>query len=292
MATTKMRHSKYKNTGILYELLIRQVTADVIDGTNNSKSVDIIKMFFVPEHSELKKELLLYRAIIEEDISGNTDKISYFLDRVTEVRKNLDSKRLHKERYNLIKEIKNRYNITEFFKSRLTNYRIYAAIYKLFEGIDNAKCSPTDLTEARYSLIEYLSRNNGKNITDSERIIEDYKKQDKDVRLLSYKLLIDKYNTKYGSLNDHQRNLLNKYINNISNTNSLKEYMMNEVDRLKKSLQSLLDGVNEKIIRIKVTEAIKHLPDVVKGSTVKDDQVVSLLKFYELKGELESALRY
>ena len=62
---------------------------------------------------------------------------------------------------------------------------------------------------------------------------KEYEKQDKDMRLLSYKILVEKFNKKYGNLTTPQRNLLKHFINNISNTNSLREYIESEVTKLK-----------------------------------------------------------
>ena len=70
------KHSKIKNTGILFELLTRQITADVLND-KKSQSVAIIKRFF-NEKTELGKELQLYRILSEKHYSTEDRALQLF----------------------------------------------------------------------------------------------------------------------------------------------------------------------------------------------------------------------
>ena len=106
--------------------------------------------------------------------------------------------------------------------------------------------------------------------------------------MLSYQLLVDKFNSKYKSLNENQKNLLKQYINNVSNTNSLKEFIDLEVVKIKRALTKLLPKVNDKITKIKLSEAIDYTDKATKGKIVKDKHVVALMRYYELIKEIKN----
>ena len=106
-------------------------------------------------------------------------------------------------------------------------------------------------------------------------MLESYQTQDTDVRLLTYQLLVDKFNKKYSNLNESQKNLLREYINTLSNTNSLREFIDSEVTKVKSILKSHLKQVDDKITKIKLSEAIKHTDESVGGKLVKDSHVVA-----------------
>ena len=62
----RVKHSKIKNTGILFELISRQITVDVMNGDDKSKSVEMLKKFF-NEGTELGKENQLYQVLLKEN---------------------------------------------------------------------------------------------------------------------------------------------------------------------------------------------------------------------------------
>ena len=127
-----MKHSKYKNTGVLFELLTRQVTADVLNNIDDSPALKIIKEHF-KKNSTLKRELGLYNTLLNESFKKQ-EKASYLVDLVLQERTKLNSTTLRKQKYNLIKEIKSNYNLEEFFRTKINNYKNLAAAYNLFEN--------------------------------------------------------------------------------------------------------------------------------------------------------------
>lgn len=278
----KIRHSKLKNTGILFELLAGQMTADVLSNKDESESVQLVKEFF-NGHQQLGKELTLYQTLLKEKFNSE-DKAKDLISAVLESRKNLSNVKLRREKYNLIKKIKESYNVDDFFSSRIQNYRILASIYKLFEhSTSKTKLLPTEEVTARYTLIEHITSSFPK-IEESKPFIED----DKDLRLLTYKIMIDRFNEKYNnSLNGPQKRLLKEYIYNISNTNSLREYVDAEVDAVQLEIENCLPNIKDKVVKIKLTEVTNQIATLKRGKLVKDDQIVSLMRYYELAKEIK-----
>jgi len=281
-----IKHSKIKNTGILFELISRQITVDVMNGDEKSKSVEMLKKFF-NENTELGKENQLYQVLLKENYNS-THKAEKLIDAVVRARQKLQNKKLRTEKYNLIKEIKKNYKVEDFFRARIPNYKVFASIYKTFVVETTNVFDPTEEVESNFSIIEHITRNKTKPKNTESQVISEFKGEDKDLRLLSYQLMVDNFNGKYKKLNSMQRNLLKEYINNISNTNSLREFIDGEVNKVKQILTKILPRVNDDITKIKLTEAIKQVDGIKKGKIVKDKQVVSLMRYYELIKELHN----
>jgi|TARA_R110000824_G_scaffold72472_1_gene184882 hypothetical protein len=282
----RVKHSKIKNTGILFELLSRQITVDMMNGGENSKSVEMLKEFF-NENTELGKENQLYQALLKENYNSS-HKAEKLLEVVLKSREKLQNKKLRVEKYNLIKEIKENYKVEDFFGARIPNFKVYASIYKTFLAETTDIFDPTDEVESSFCITEHITRNKVKRVQVDSEVMSDYKKEDKDIQTLSYQLMVENFNGKYKSLNSMQRNLLKEYINNISNTNSLREFVNGEIQKVKQILIKLQPKVNDDITKIKLTEAIKQADTLSKGKVVKDKQVVALMRYYELIKELRN----
>ena len=282
----RVKHSKIKNTGILFELLTRQITADILN-SGKSAAIKLIKTYF-KENTELGKEIQLYNILVNKNFKSET-RASYLVDAVVKSRKKINFSQLRREKYNLIKEIKENYNLTDFFNSRISNYRVLASIYKLF-STENKSLSPDVETDSRYTVIEHITQ---RKITSKEKEVfsEEFKGQDDDLRLLSYQILVDKFNQKYSSLNSAQRKLLKEYINNVSNTNSLREYVDSEVSKVTKVLKTYLPKIDDKVTKIKLTEAMNQIKKLKVGKIVKDKQIVGLMRYYELVKELKNVVK-
>ena len=282
----KLKHSKIKNTGILFELLTRQITADVLAG-KSTKSVSILKKYF-NEKTELGKELELYRLLSEKHYQSEI-RANDLLNVVIKSRQKLSNTILRREKYNLIKSIKENYNVTDFFNGRIPNYRMLASIYNIFQSESTAENFKTEhIVNSKFTILEHITnkRVDAKKI--KEKVLSEYTKEDKDLRLLAYQILVDKFNTKYKNLNESQKKLLKNYINNISNTNSLREYVDREVIKIKSELHGYLPNVNDKITNIKLTEAINQIENLTKGKIVNEKQVLTLMRYYELIKEIKN----
>ena len=282
----KLKHSKIKNTGILFELLTRQITADVL-ADKSTKSVSIVKKYF-NENTELGKEFQLYKILSEKNYQSE-NRASYLLDAVIKSRKKLSNSILRREKFNLIKEIKENYNVTDFFNGRIPNYRILASISNVFQAeTSDIEFKPDDTVSSKFTVLEHITRKKVTSKDVKDKVMNEYSKSDKDLRLLAYEILVDKFNSKYKNLNESQRNLLKNYINNISNTNSLRGFVDNEVVDIKKQLNKHLPRVDDKITKIKLTEAINQVENLTKGKVVREKQVLTLMRYYELIKEIKN----
>jgi len=284
--TRKLKHSKIKNTGILFELLTRQITADVLAG-KSTKSVSIVKKYF-NEKTELGKELELYRILSEKNYNSE-NKANHLLDAVIKSRQKLSNSILRREKYNLIKEIKENYNVNDFFSGRISNYRILASISNVFQSeTSQEKFKPDQIVNSKFTVLEHITSKKISENQVKEKVLKEYSKKDKDLRLLAYEILVDKFNKKYKSLNESQKNLLKNYINNISNTNSLRDDVNDEVVKIKKELKIHLPKVDDTITKIKLTEAINQIENLTKGKVVSEKQVLTLMRYYELIKEIKN----
>ena len=282
----KFKHIKVRNTGLLFECLLRQVTSDVLRKDEDSNAVRILKQKF-NENTELGKELALYNILVNKKFKDDK-KAEYFISEVIDSRYKLNNSALKREKYNLIKEIQNSYDIKKFLSSKISNYKIYASTYKLFEY--SKTLSPEEKTESFFNLLEYFTTNSADlklSNTISEKLPDD-----EDLRILTYKTLLEKFNSKYKKLNLSQKSLLRAYINNVSGTNSLKEFIEKVIPAIKKDLKKYSTNLKDKVVKIKMNEAIKSIDKfcaVGKTNTIKDSVVVQTMRYLELLKELKKS---
>ena len=285
----KLKHSKYKNAGILFELLVRQVTADILNGQEDSKANTILRNYF-SESTELGKENRLYRIIMEEKTKDQSS-ADRLLETIIKTRRKLDERALNLQKYNLIKEIRANYPLDDFLKGSISNYKLLASIYKIFEESVNAvECDPREIFKARNCIVESIAaaKTPTRLVNEDEKkdLVKVYQQQNEDVRLLAYKLLVDSFNEKYKGLDNKQKILIREYINNISNTNSLRQYINEEVPLVRQEIGELKSKVNNEVVRIKLDETLNQLDKVAKGTLVKENQIMALMLSYELIKEL------
>jgi len=283
----KIKHQKLRNTGILFELLVRQITSDTLNNVTESKAGEIIRKFF-HKSSPLSKELGLYQTLVKEKFNS-ADKAQSLLEACLVAREKLNQKSLTREKYNLIKAIKENWELDTFFDSRVSNYKVLASIYKVFEY--KTEDNPKVLVESRYTLVEHITFNKPKQLVKKSAVINSLTNEDKDIRHLTYRLLIEKFNNKYNGLDTRQKKLLETYIKNVSNTNVLKEFMSASTIKLSKELTVLNKTVTDSATKIKVKESINLLEGLNSGKFVKDEDVLALLRYYELSKELRKTLK-
>lgn len=286
----KAKHSKFKNTGILFELLTRQVTADILAGKDESVAKNLLFKYFT-ENKELGKEWQLYNFLLNEKTKDDFQAEKY-INVILKQREKLDCKKLTEQKYNLIKEIKDSYPIEDLLKSSIKNYRIHASVYKLFENhVNNSvKFDVKELIQSRNTLTENLCGKKTSSKESDDEVINFYKQQNEDIRLLSYKLLVDSLNEKYKDLDSNQKRLLKEYINNISNTNSLNEFIELEIVNIKKTINELMPKISNEVVKIKINEVIKQLDSINCKKSVKDNQITVLLLSHELIKEIKNQL--
>ena len=280
MLKKKMKHNKIKNTGILFELLTRQIAVDLME-SDNSKAVDIVKKYF-KTGTQLGKEYQLYKILAETKYNVES-RAETLLEAVLDSRKKLNNTSIRREKYNLIKEIRKCYNEKDFFNTKINNYKVLASVYYLFQYKEEV--APDTYVSTKYTIVENITSTAKAHKTN--RTYEYLKKQEKDLRILAYSTLVEKFNKKYSNLTEKQKKLIKEYINNISNTNKLREYVNSEVEEVKDTLKSQIKKVDDKVTQIKLTEVVNQMDSLKKGKIVSDKQVVSMMRYYQLIGEID-----
>lgn len=285
----RIKHSKFKNTGILFELLVRQITLEVLNGDKTEKARKIVSTFF-GKNTELSKEIRLYELLTKERYSSE-NRAEKFVDTVTEAYTKLNHTKLVREKYNLIKEIKSNFDLDKFLTSPISNYKVLASAYKVFESKLVESYDIKDIFNSKTTLIENITSKKAETKAEpKDKLVENYKTQEKDLRLLAYKILVETFNKKYTNLDDNQKSLLREYINNVSNTTKFNEYVSTEIPKIVTELKSVGKKIKDKVTKIKLTETMSVLQKMKIGKVISDNQVSALMMSYELIKELKSKL--
>jgi hypothetical protein len=281
----QVKHSKYKNTGILFELLVRQITTDTLDG-KDSPAKDILKKYFVK--TELGREYKLYETLLKKT-SLTEAKANIVVSTLTESSLTLNRGVIKRQKYNLISEIQKHYDLNEFFNHKLPNYKVFAAFYTLLEITNTPKNADLDQTiNNKVTILEHLT---AAQITEGkvrDEVMDEFNNVDKDVRLLAYKMLLESFNTKYDTLHTKQKEILKEYITSIDNTSRLKEFYTNKINEIKETLTSLNTQTKNEVTKIKINEIINIITIPAKNAKINDDNLVDLLQYYDLINELET----
>jgi len=276
-----MKHSKYKNSGLLFELLTRQITVDALNNKQNSPATALIKKHF-NKNSQLFKEAQIFTMLQQTKIA-NHEKAKHLIETtIKSYNRNVNQKALRKEKFNLIKTIKETFVISEFFKSRVPNYKLLASIYNvLTEDYTN----PVKSSKSYYTVLEHIS---SKTVKKEDVVLSELKKQNKDLRTLAYSILVEKFNKKYNSLTKQQKDVLREYINSVSNTTALKDYLYGQFKNVLYELKKSYHDIDNKIIKIKISECVKLLGET-KIATPNNSHILKLMRFYQLLSEIKKA---
>jgi hypothetical protein len=280
----KIKHSKYKNPGILFELLVRQITADTLEG-KDSPIKELLKKYFVK--TELGKEFRLYETLLKKT-SLTEAKANVIIDTLLESSKTLNRKTIKKQKYNLISEIQKSYDLNEFFNHKLPNYKIYAAFYTLVETYNvQINNDPENIINNKITILEHLTAAPISEKKIKDEVLEEFRKSDKDTRILTYRIILENFNTKYDDLNSHQKLILKELINSIDNTPRLKEFYTSKLNEVKNQLEKLNNKTKDPVTKIKLNEVISLIKPVDKTYKVTDNDLVNLLQYCDLLTELE-----
>jgi len=278
-----VKHSKFKNTGILFELLVRQITADTLSG-NDSKATNILKKYF--NKTELGREYKLYESLLKRT-NLTEGKADIIINSVLESSKQLNKSALKRQKYNLIKEIKEHYNLEEFFKTKLPNYKAHAALYTLIEAHDNKSVSTDQVITNKLAILEHLTFAVKKENKPDE-LMEEFSKYDNDTRILTYRILLDKFNNKYADFSDSKKSILKEFINSVDNPAKLKDFYNIKIQEIKKSLTTLNKTTKNPVTKIKLDETLKNvLVNLEKNNKINNSHIVNLLQYCDLLEELK-----
>ena len=281
----KIKHSKFKNTGILFELLVRQIASDTVSN-KDSAAIGLVKKYF--SKSELAKEYKLYQALIQPK-SLSEAKAETFINATLEASLRLNKTSLRKEKYNLIKEIREHYDLEEFFKAKINNYKQYAAAFNLIEAHNSLDFTePQQIIDNKITLLEHITRKEVDKEGVKDRVMEEFNNMDKGSRILAYRMLLEKFNSKYATLSDRQKLILKEFINNITNTTKLRDFVNKNFNVITEEIKKIIPTVTDKTTQIKLTEVVTLLQPLDKTQNVKDENIISLLQYYQLIEELKS----
>lgn len=281
----RIKHSKYKNTGLIFELLVKQIAADTLS-RKDSPAVKILRKFYTGNTS-LVKEFKLYDYILKNKGIG-ISKAETILGTITEIAKKIDSNSLKKQKYELIKELKNHYDLEEFFSIKVQAYKPLAALYCLLEAQNTlTETDPSVFVDNKTTILEHLTQ--VKQVSqEKDNVMEEYSKYDKDLRLLTYKILLEKFNAQYVNLLPEQKNILKEVIVSVNSSTRLRNIYNEEVLKLQKSITSHKNKVADEVIKIKLEEVFKSITPVSNNQKVDDNHLVSLMQYYELVNELKN----
>lgn len=281
----RIKHSKYKNTGLIFELLVKQIAADTLS-RKDSPAVKILRKFYTGNTS-LVKEFKLYDYILKNKGVG-INKAETILGTITEIAKKIDATTLKKQKYELIKELKNHYDLEEFFSIKVETYKPLAALYCLLEAQSTPnETDPTVFVDNRTTILEHLTQTKQAS-QDKDNIMEEYSKYDKDLRLLTYKILLEKFNSQYGDLLPEQRNILKEVIVSVNSSTRLRNIYNEEVEKLQQNISTYKKKVTDEVIKIKLDEVSKSITPIKNNQKVDDNHLVSLMQYYELVNELKN----
>ncbi len=282
----KIKHSKYKNTGVLFELLVRQITADTLKGVD-SPAIDILREYFVK--TSLGREYKLYESIMKSKVL-NEGRANAIVSTILENSSKFNRTSLRKQKYNLINEIRKHYELDVFFGSKITNYKELAALYTLIESYNIKQNTNSDqLINNKITLLEYLTKQEVKVEDVKEDIIKEFKDYDKDTRILTHRILLEKFNEKYANLSKEQKQVLKEYINSVDSTPGLRKFYNSKINVLKSTILKETKKIKDKATQIKITEVSKFLTELNKTDKIGDDNLVDLLRYYELVKEIKVA---
>ncbi len=280
----KIKHNKFRNTGLIYELLVKQITADTLS-MKDSPAISILKEYFTG-NSALVKEFKLYDFILKNK-GINQAKAETILSTITEISRKLDQGSLKNQKYNLIKSIKEHYDLEEFFSIKVRDYKALAGLYCLMEAQNNTELvDPQVFVDNKMTVLEHLTSSIQNPSEVKDTLIEEYSKYDKDLKLLTYKLLLEKFNEKYSELLPEQKTILREFINSVSSTTKLRNVVNEEISKIKDRIVQNLHKVDN-ITQIKINEIVKNIIPLSNKEKADDDTLTNLMHYYELVYELE-----
>lgn len=278
----KIKHNKYKNTGILFELLVRKITADTLS-SGNSKAAALVKKYFTK--SELANENKLYQTI-NNSISLSEGKAETILSTVLDQSKKLDGEKLAKEKYNLIREIKENFDMNDFFGAKIKSYKLLASTYVLLESYSDKKfANPESIITSKITILEHITSHPDTKMSLSP-LVEELMSLDKGTRALTYKIMLEKYNTKFDGLSTEQKEVLKEYIHSATDAPKLKEFLNTKFKGISAVLKENVGKIEEPALKIKIQEVINLIDPILKTRKMKDDHLVALLQYLDLSKEI------
>jgi hypothetical protein len=282
----KIKHSKYRNTGLIFELLVKQIAADTLN-REQSPAVSILKEFYASRNS-LAKEYKLYD-LVTKSKGVSQRRAEAIVSTITEVSRKLNQDALKNQKYKLISEIKKHYDLDEFFSIQVRDYKPLASMYCLLEAQNNQELvDPKYLVDNKVTLLEHLTDKSQNSNDVKDTLIEEYSKYDKDLKLLTFKILLEKFNSTYKDLLPEQKNILKEFITSVNSKKRLHNIVNEELRKLSSEVSKLTSKVTDEVVKIKLEEVARSIKTVKNTERIDDTHLVNLMQFYDLVNELKS----
>ena len=282
----RIKHSKFRNTGLIFELLVKQIAVDTLNN-KDSAAVKIMRENFTGK-SILGKEYKLYE-FITKNKGVNQSKAEAIVSTIIEVSRRLSQPALKQAKYKLIADIKEAYNIEEFFGMQVRDYKALAALYCLMEAQNNSDIvNPQVLVNNKTTILEHLTKERQSEENVKDTLIEEYSKYDKDLRLLTMKMLLERFNETYKDLLPEQKRVLKEFITSANSNRRLLTVVNEEMEKLAGQIAKLAKNVNNKVVKIKLDEISKSIKPLTAKDKITDAHLVNLMQYYDLVNELSN----
>ena len=169
------------------------------------------------------------------------------------------------------------------------DYKPLASLYCLLEAQNNSNVvDPNFLVVNKCTLLEHLTSKDQNENKVKDSLIEEYSKYDKDLKMLTFKILLEKFNDNYKDLLPQQKRILKEFITSVNSNRRLYNLVNTELDNIIKEVTNLASNVKDDIVKIKLDEVIKGIKPLKKTDKVNDTHLVNLMQYYDLVNELKS----
>lgn len=228
-----IQHNKKRNVGIIYELLLRSISASLVEGNKKKAqdALDIISKYY-DKSTELYKEYRLFNALVKSTVS-DTPVAAAVLSEAKSAARRFDLRKLDHEKSLLIRDINHNLQDQNFYHRRIPDYRYYATIQNLMNEWsigDRSDLVKTVTLEGQ--VVHWL-------LKEKVELEFENEKPNMEVDGLVVKIMSEKFNQKYGNkLNESQTQLIRDYIFSVEN-NQEKDFLDQLVDLRERALDKL-----------------------------------------------------
>lgn len=278
------RHNKKRNTGLLYEFLVRTISDAIIEGNKKKRdqALSIIRKHFVPG-SELHKEFRLFHSLAATTVKSASVADS-ILEAARKASAKCDNKELDYEKSLLIRSINHNINENKFYDRRVPEYKIYATIQTLLnEWRDDNTTDIVQIAEFEHQLKEWLLQN--KEVTKLEEVV------DGSGDPLVERLMIKKLNERYkDNLTEAQSNIIRSYI--FARDEESKEALSENLSHIKSDVVENIDNyLNENAGKDKYLDSkLKRAKERILKESVDQIDDLKIEKFLDISKLSEELL--
>jgi|TARA_B100000035_G_scaffold74356_1_gene61679 hypothetical protein len=277
-----MKHNKKRNVGIIYELLLKNITSNLLEGNKKEAKITtkIIEKHF-RKGTELYKEFRLFNALSKSHVS-NTHVVASILNEAKAASRNLNEKKLEKEKSNLLKDINYKINDKDFYYNNIPDYRDLGLVQLTLNEWRKKDRDIKKLVDLETRLGELLLKEKSSKI-DSQITMEHSDR-------LVLKLMTEKFNKEYGQqLSNDQKTIIEHYIFNQKNPRQLVEFFKNKKNQTLTALEEFEDRTDNKHLLSKL-DNVKNKIISLNENNVNDENIVKFLTLTKLISEIKKEI--